>query len=107
MACGQLETITVTYWGVCWKWVFPYPCKKTKQVKRYHYDFQPWRTRFSWSPFRRCYEACCGARLYAWCYWTWSPFGTGNGPWVDTLWTYYSTNPIGATGDCPFGGPTG
>jgi hypothetical protein len=43
--------------------------------------------------------------LFAWSYWTWSPFGTGNGPWVDTLWTYFSDGPIGSTGDCPFKDP--
>ena len=107
MACGQQETVTVRYWGVCWKWIFPYPCRKTKQVTRYRYDFRPWRTRFSWAPNRRKYEACCGSRLYSWSYWTWNPFGTGNGPWVDTDWLYYSSSPIGTTGDCPFTPPPG
>jgi hypothetical protein len=80
MACGVRETVTVTRWGVCWKWIFPYPCKKTTQETRYQYDFRPWRTRFSWSPFRR----------------------SGNGPWVDTLWTYLSDEVIGSSGNCPF-----
>ena len=54
------------------------------------------------SSFRRSYEGCCGGALFAWSYWTWSPFGTGNGPWVDTLWTYLSDEVIGSTGACPF-----
>jgi hypothetical protein len=41
MTCGARETVTVTHWGVCWKWIFPYPCKKTTQETRYHYDFRP------------------------------------------------------------------
>lgn len=104
MACGQRETITVSYWSVCWKWGFiPYPCKKTKTEVKYHYDFLPWRTRFSWAPFRRSYEGCCNGSLFAWSYWTWSPFGTGNGPWItyQTL-TYFSDSTIGSTGSCPF-----
>lgn len=106
MACGMRETVTVTRWGWCWKWGFiPYPCKKTTTETRYRYDFRPWRTRFSWFPFRRSYEGCCGGLLFAWSYWTWSPFGTGNGPWIDTLWTYYSGGEIGSTGECPFKDP--
>jgi hypothetical protein len=53
-------------------------------------------------PFRRKYQGCCGGLLYEWAYWTWNPFGTGNGPWVDTLWTYFSEGPIGSIGNCPF-----
>ncbi len=104
MTCGMRETITVRYWGVCWKWGFiPYPCRKTKTEVKYRYDFLPWRTRFSWSPFRRSYEGCCNGTLFGWSYWTWSPFGTGNGPWItyQTL-TYFSDSMIGSIGSCPF-----
>ena len=84
--CRRRVSVAVTHWGVCWKWGFiPYPCQKTTTETRCQYDFRPWRTRFSWSPFRRSYEGCCGDLLFAWSYWTWSPFGTGNGPWVDTF----------------------
>ncbi|BCJ89911.1 hypothetical protein IZ6_06460 [Terrihabitans soli] len=103
MVCGVRETVTVTSWGVCWAWVVPYPCRKTSQKTRYHYDFRPWRTRFSWSPFRYKYQGCCGGLLYEWSFWRWSPFGTGNGPWVDTEWKYYSDSTIGSIGNCPFG----
>lgn len=103
MVCAARQEVQVTQWGWCWGFGFiPYPCRKTKNVTRYQYDFRPWRTRFSWSPFRRKYQGCCGELLYEWAYWTWSPFGTGNGPWVDTLWTYYSEGPIGSIGNCPF-----
>jgi hypothetical protein len=40
--------------------------------------------------------------LFEWSYWSWSPFGTGNGPWVDTTWTYFSHGLIGSIGNCPF-----
>jgi hypothetical protein len=103
MACGMRETVTVSYWSVCWKWGFiPYPCKKTKTEVRYQYDFLPWRTRFSWSPFRRSYEGCCNGALFGWSYWTWSPFGTGNGPWIQSTLTYFSDSPIGSVTPCPF-----
>jgi len=26
------EQTTVHYWTVCWKWIFPYPCRKSKTV---------------------------------------------------------------------------
>jgi hypothetical protein len=80
----------------------PYPCKKTKTEVRYQYDFLPWRTRFSWSPFRRSYEGCCNGALFGWSYWTWSPFGTGNGPWIESTLTYFSDSPIGSVTPCPF-----
>lgn len=103
MVCAARQEVQLTEWGVCWKWGFiPYPCRKTRTVTRYQYDFNPWRTRFSWSPFRRKYQGCCNGLLYEWSYWTWSPFGTGNGPWVNTLWTYFSKNQIGSIGNCPF-----
>ena len=104
MACGLRQTVTVTHLGWCWKWFIPYPCNKTTTETRYQYDFRPWRTRFSWFPFRKSYEGCCGGLLFAWSYWTWST-GTGNGPWVDTLWTYLSDSEIGTTGQCPFNDP--
>ena len=47
MACGDSEQIQVTEWGICWKWIFPYPCQKTSTKTRYHYVFNPWRTRFA------------------------------------------------------------
>ena len=103
MVCGVRETVTVTSWGVCWAAFIPYPCRKTSQKTRYRYDFRPWRTRFSWSPFRYKYQGCCAGLLYEWSFWRWSPFGTGNGPWVDTQWTYFSDNTIGSIGNCPFG----
>ncbi len=34
------KTITESYWTVCWKWIFPYPCKKTRKVTKWCYDFE-------------------------------------------------------------------
>lgn len=35
----EQRQITETYWSVCWKWIFPYPCRKTRVVTRWCYDF--------------------------------------------------------------------
>lgn len=34
---AQLVTIIETYWSVCWKWVFPYPCRKHRTVQKWEY----------------------------------------------------------------------
>jgi hypothetical protein len=104
MVCALEERITETYWTWCWAWFIPYPCRHTHQVTRYQYDFRPWRTRFSWLPFRESYEACCGGALYAWSTFAWSA-GTVNGDWIDTNWTYLSDVKIGSTEPCPFQPP--
>jgi hypothetical protein len=31
--------VTETYWSVCWKWIVPYPCKKSRTVTKWCYDF--------------------------------------------------------------------
>ena len=81
MVCNQKVTVSETSWGWCSGWLgIPYPCRQTKKVTKYQYDFNPTRTRLSW-PFRSTYEGCCATNLYSWSYWNW--FGwTGNGPWV-------------------------
>lgn len=106
MACGDQVEVIETYWSVCWKWIFPYPCKKSRTVVRFRYDFLPWRTRLTW-PFRCKYEGCCGARLYRWSNGCW--LGTGNSAWnqFSPLTRYFKTqqSPVG---DCPFSdGPIG
>src|SRR5215211_3824354 len=59
MACGDREQVSVSEWGICWKWGFiPYPCKKTSIKTRYHYMFNPYRTRFAF--FQKKYQGCCG-----------------------------------------------
>jgi hypothetical protein len=60
------ETITYTegYWTVCWKWIFPYPCKKYRTVTK-------WCCFFSWIKitFWGLYctsEGCADGLLYRW-----------------------------------------
>lgn len=100
MACGEQVERVETYWSVCWKWFVPYPCKKSRTVMRYQYDFLPWRTRITW-PFRCKYEGCCGSALYTWSRWCW--WGSGNGPWnqFSARTEYFESQPSGA-GSCPF-----
>lgn len=64
MACGQKELVWVTWWTVCWKWIFPYPCKKGGFQERYVYDFDIVRS--EWALFRTKYKGCCGNRQFEW-----------------------------------------
>ena len=63
------ERRTKSYWTVCWKWIFPYPCKKTKDV---YCCTGRWK--------QRCYLfiseqwICCDTREYH--FWT-ACFGIG------------------------------
>lgn len=101
MACGQQMEITETYWSTCWKWGFiPYPCKKSRTVTKYRYDFLPWRTRVS-IPFHRKYEGCCGSSLYKWSFWSY--WGTGNSGWNEfSARTEYFNSIQTPVGNCPF-----
>jgi hypothetical protein len=103
MACGDRVQVTVTSWGVCWKWIFPYPCKKSSTQTRYEYVFNPYRSRFAF--FAKHYEGCCGGVLFKWPE-GFAIFGTGNGPWVNTPITKLLSSPAEGIGDCPFT-PTG
>src|SRR5262249_42596642 len=103
MACGDREQISVTEWGICWKWGFiPYPCKKTSIKTRYHYVFNPYRTRFGF--FQNKYQGCCGFYLYEWSE-GFAIFGTGNGPWVYETLDKYLDSTATSIGDCPFNPP--
>jgi len=100
MACGEKAEVTERYWSVCWKWFVPYPCRKSRTVTKFKYDFFPTRTRVTW-PFRCRYEGCCGASLYSWSYWCWR--GTGNGPWNQLApVTRYFDDVQYPIDDCPF-----
>jgi hypothetical protein len=100
MACGERLEVIETYWSVCRKWIFFYPCKKSRTVTRFRYDFLPWRSRITW-PFRCKYEGCCGGLLYRWTYGCW--LGTGNSAWnsLTTRTEYFASKPS-QVGDCPF-----
>lgn len=103
MACGERVEVTERYWSWCSKWYVPYPCRKTRTVTKYRYDFIPTRTRVSW-PFHCSWEGCCGGSLYKWSYWCW--WGTGNSAWdqFNTKTSYFSS-PQSPSGDCPFSVP--
>jgi hypothetical protein len=48
------ETVTYveSYWTVCWKWIFPYPCKKYRTVTRWCCFFS-WIKETGWASFPR------------------------------------------------------
>ncbi len=101
MDCGLEIEVVVRYWSTCWKWGFiPYPCRKSKTVTKYKYDFSATRTRITW-PFRCRWQGCCGTYLYEWSYWCW--LGTGNSAWnqFNTVTSYFDS-PLSSIGDCPF-----
>lgn len=35
----QQREVTERYWGWCTKWYVPYPCRKTRTVLKWCYDF--------------------------------------------------------------------
>ena len=58
------ETFDESYWTVCWKWIFPYPCKKYRRVTR-------WCCNFTWIKETRWFffctlEGCADGQLYKW-----------------------------------------
>lgn len=99
MACGDKVQITVTSWGVCWKAIFPYPCKKTSTQTRYHYLFNPHRSRLA--ILGKKYQGCCGTDLYEWSE-GFAIFGTGNGAWIHQPAEKYLKSPATRVGTCPF-----
>jgi hypothetical protein len=59
--------VVETYWSVCWKWIFPYPCKKHRTVKKWHYHFD-----FLVVSYRYVYSNYWGCELglkYQWRKW--------------------------------------
>jgi hypothetical protein len=61
---GEWITIEETYWTVCWKWIFPYPCRKSRTVRRWCLTFD-WLKETRW--FLYCsVEGCAQGRRYSW-----------------------------------------
>src|SRR6266487_4171914 len=58
------ETVTYVegYWTVCWKWIFPYPCKKYRTVTK-------------WCCFCTL-EGCADNQLYSWTTFCFNIFGS-------------------------------
>ncbi len=53
---------TVSYWTVCWKWIFPYPCKKYRD--EWCYNFKRVKE-YRWLFF--CYNnGCMDGEKYTW-----------------------------------------
>jgi hypothetical protein len=63
MACGWAEW-DETYWTVCWAWIVPYPCRKTRHVRRWCCDFE-WIKETRWFVFCTL-EGCAGGERYRW-----------------------------------------
>jgi len=70
------ETITYTesYWTVCWKWIFPYPCKKYRTVTRWCCFFS-WLKENRWGFFCTL-EGCADGQLYKWTAFCFNLFGS-------------------------------
>lgn len=71
---GEWRTWTESYWTVCWKWIFPYPCKKYRTVRR-------WCITFDWVKESRyifycSIEGCAGGRRYTYGAFCFNVFGT-------------------------------
>lgn len=63
----QQREVAETYWSVCWKWIFPYPCRKTHIVTRWCYDFS--FLHVSYRVFRSVYRGCELNIIYQWSRW--------------------------------------
>jgi hypothetical protein len=71
---GEWITYTEPYWTVCWAWIFPYPCKKYHEVRR-------WCITFDWVKENRWFffctlEGCAGGRRYNWTAFCFGLFGS-------------------------------
>jgi hypothetical protein len=61
-----LETRTVNYWSICFKWyVIPYPCRKKKEVEIWCYEFE-WIRQAGKFLLWVTYEGCEDGLLYRW-----------------------------------------
>ena len=95
----QVE-IQETYWTVCWKWIFPYPCRHTRTVKKWEYQFS--YLFVSERIFYDDYRGCEFNIQYKWTNWHWWP-GQYN-DWIFYFVTKYYSTQRPANGPCV---PTG
>lgn len=63
------EQIVERYWGVCWAWYVPYPCRKSRTVTKWCYDFSYLTVDYHYVYTN--YVGCELNRLYRWR--TWEP----------------------------------
>jgi hypothetical protein len=61
------QQVTERYWSVCWKWIVPYPCRKTRTVTKWCYDFSYLTVDYHYVYTN--YVGCELNRLYSWRQW--------------------------------------
>lgn len=88
------EQVTERYWTVCWAWIFPYPCRKTRTVWKWCYNFSA--VHESCYAFGSHFYGCENGIEYSW--WNWC-FG-----WFDA---YYTGMRICFSNRLEEGGPCG
>jgi hypothetical protein len=71
--CGWV-TYEEGYWTVCWAWIFPYPCKKYRTVRKWCCYFS-WIKETRWGFFCTL-EGCAGGQKYEWTAFCFLVFGT-------------------------------
>ncbi|MFE9692265.1 hypothetical protein [Micromonospora sp. NPDC005806] len=59
--------ITETYWSVCWWGFVPYPCRKTRTVTKWCYDFSYFT--YDYHYVYTNYRGCEYNNLYSWRQW--------------------------------------
>jgi hypothetical protein len=73
MPCETQEVVE-TYWTICWKWIFPYPCKKSRTVRKWCCTFS-WVKESRWGFFCTL-EGCADGQLYKWTAFCFGLFGS-------------------------------
>ena len=90
-------TVTETYWAVCWKWIFPYPCRRRRTVDKWEYNFT-WVQEIGY--FVRCkLTGCEPPNRYVW--WAWCFNIVGSSYFYNVV--KYFDQPLRQEGAC--GGP--
>lgn len=87
---------TCSGWGVCWKWIFPYPCRKTWTC--YCYNFE-WVKLLKFGIFCRA-RGCELGIEYGW--WEWC-LGVGSTTVYNVRACYKSQRSV--TGECGISPP--
>lgn len=93
MAC-EWQRIEETYWTVCWKWIFPYPCRKRRTVTRWCCTFD-WVKETRWFFFCTL-EGCAGGQRYNWTAFCFNVLGTA---WFYNIRLCFS-NQMSPSGRC-------
>jgi hypothetical protein len=70
---GERREIVERYWSVCWWYLVPYPCRKTRVVTKWCYDFA--FIVVSNRGIFTDYWGCEFSTRYEWRDWHWIPVG--------------------------------